>query len=75
MNHPADEHSQRLLKQHDVRYVVLYKDLPTTTPSLYHWQTFKAYPEVYKVAFENRAVLILDPQKARVASPSDPVQG
>ena len=74
MNHPADEHSQRLLKQHDVRYVVLYKDLPTSPP-LYHWQTFKAYPEMYKVAFENRAVLILDPQKARVASPPDLVPG
>jgi hypothetical protein len=74
MNHPADEHSQRLLKQHDVRYVVLYKDLPTSPP-LYQWQTFKAYPEVYKVAFENRAVLILDPQKARVASPPDLVPG
>jgi hypothetical protein len=30
---------------------------------------------VYKVAFENRAVLILDPQKARVASPPDLVPG
>ncbi len=70
MNHPADEHSQRLLKQHDIRYVVLYKDLPTSPP-LYHWQTFKSYPEMYKVAFENRAVLILDPQKARAASPPD----
>jgi hypothetical protein len=33
MNHPDDERSQRLLKEHDVRYVVLYKDLPTHPPS------------------------------------------
>lgn len=68
MNHPADEHSQRLLKEHDVRYVVLYKDLPTNPP-IYYWQPFKAYPELYKVAFENKSVLIVDPQEARATSP------
>jgi len=68
MNHPADEHCQRLLKEHDVRYVVLYKDLPTNPP-IYYWQPFKAYPELYKVAFENKSVLIVDPQEARATSP------
>ena len=61
MNHPADERSRRLLKEHDVRYVVLYKSLPTR-PTAYYWQPFKAHPELYRVAFENESVLIVAPR-------------
>ena len=67
MNHPADERSQQLLKEHDVRYVVLYKELPTHPP-FYYWRPFKAHPELYEVAFENESVLIVAPRKARVPS-------
>jgi hypothetical protein len=62
MNHPDDERSQRLLKEHDVRYVVLYKYLPTRPP-FYYWQPFKAHPELYEVVFENESVLIVAPRK------------
>jgi hypothetical protein len=68
MNHPDDERSQRLIKEHDVRYVVLYKDLPTHPP-FYYWKPFKAHPELYEVAFENESVLIVVPREARASSP------
>ena len=61
MNHVATERTQRLLEEHDVRYVVLYKSL-TTRSDTYHWKSFKAHPELYRVAFENKGVLILAPR-------------
>jgi hypothetical protein len=61
MNHPADERTRRLLMEYDVRYVVLYKSLPTR-PDTYYWKPFKARPELYKVAFENESVLIVAPR-------------
>ena len=61
LNHPADERTRRLLKEYDVRYVVLYKDLPTR-PKLYYWKPFKTRPELYRVAFENEGVLIVAPR-------------
>ena len=62
MNHPVDERTQRLLKEHDVRYVVHYKCLPNRSTANY-WKSFKAHPELYKVVFENEGVLIVAPRK------------
>jgi hypothetical protein len=61
MNHPAGERTRRLLIEYDVRYVVLYKSLPTR-PDTYYWKPFKARPELYGVAFENESVLIVAPR-------------
>lgn len=61
MNHPADERIRLLLEEYDVRYVVLYKSLPTR-PDTYYWKPFKAHPELYRVAFENESVLIVAPR-------------
>ena len=62
MNHPADERTRRLLKEHDVRYVVLYKSLPSR-PTANYWKSFKAHPELYRVVFENGDVLIVAPRR------------
>jgi hypothetical protein len=62
MNHPADERTRRLLMEYDVRYVVLYKSLPTR-PDTYYWKPFKTRPELYRVAFENESVLIVTPRR------------
>jgi hypothetical protein len=42
---------------------VLYKSLPTR-PDNHYWKAFKAHPEHYRVAFENKGVLIVAPRKA-----------
>src|SRR5215203_5987182 len=71
LNHPADERTRRLLKEYDVRYVVLYKDLPTR-PKLYYWKPFKTRPELYRVAFENEGVLIVAPRDCVCSSKALP---
>jgi hypothetical protein len=63
LNYPATERTQRLLEEHDVHYVVLYKSL-TNRSDTYHWKSFKAHPEFYRVAFENKGVLIVAPRMA-----------
>ena len=63
IHHPADGRTRQLLKEHDVRYIVLYKRLLTKTP-VYAWQHFKDHRELYRVAFENKSVLIVAPRKA-----------
>jgi hypothetical protein len=63
LNHPATERTKRLLEEHDVMDVVLYKSL-TNRSDTYHWKSFKAHPEFYRVAFENKGVLIVAPRMA-----------
>lgn len=63
MNRPADQRTQRLLQEHDVRYVVLYKDMPDR-PIIDYWKSFKARPNLYRPAFENEDILIVAPRKA-----------
>jgi len=58
MRHPEGELTGQLLKQHDVRYIVLYKNMPDR-PTLDYWRLFKASPDVYRVAFENDDVVIV----------------
>ena len=58
VKHPEGEKTRRLLQKHDVRYVVLYKNMPDR-PTADYWRLFAARPELYRTAFENRAVLIV----------------
>jgi hypothetical protein len=58
MRHPQGERTDQLLKNHDVRYVVLYKDMPDR-PTIDYWKEFKAWPNLYRTAFENEDVLIV----------------
>ena len=58
MNHPADERTGRLLEEHDVRYVVLYKEMPDRQTKDY-WRAFEARPGLYPAVFENEEVLIV----------------
>jgi hypothetical protein len=55
---PASERAARAIREHDVRYVVLYKNLPDR-PTADYWRRFKARPDLYPTAFENRDVLIV----------------
>jgi hypothetical protein len=58
MKHPGGERTEQLLREHDVRYVVLYKDMPDR-PTIDYWSEFKAWPNLYRTAFENEDVLIV----------------
>ncbi|MBA3424519.1 MAG: DUF6541 family protein [Rubrobacteraceae bacterium] len=58
MNHPEGEKTQLLLQKHDVRYVVLYKNMPDRV-TLDYWRFFASQPDLYRTVFENRDVLIV----------------
>jgi hypothetical protein len=69
IKHPAGERAGRLLEKHDVRYVVLYKDMPDRAVFPRFWPVFKQHPDLYQIAFENEDVLIVEPlKKARRTS-------
>lgn len=58
MRHPDGDLTRRILERHDVRYIVLYKNMPDR-PTLDYWRLFEARPDAYPVAFENDDVLIV----------------
>ena len=62
MNRPAGERTPQLLERYDVRYIVLYKDMPDR-PTFDYWRSFKARPELYRITFENEDVLIVEPRE------------
>lgn len=62
MNHPAGERTARLLREYDVHYLVLYKRMPDR-PVVPYWRSFAAHEELYRPAFDNEAVLIVEPGK------------
>ncbi len=55
--HPSGERTQRILEDNDVRYIVLYKRYPGMNTRIW-----KSYSGLYRVAFENEAVVILEPR-------------
>jgi hypothetical protein len=63
MQHSGGERTEQLLKEHDIRCVVLYKDMPHRSVQDY-WKTFKARPDLYRTTFENDDVLIVAPRRA-----------
>jgi hypothetical protein len=58
MRHPKGERTERLLREHDVRYVVLYKNMPDRI-TVDYFRNFKAQPSLYQSTFENEDVLIV----------------
>lgn len=73
VNEPDDEHVPELLEKHDVRYIVLYKDMPDRDTADY-WKLFDAHSGLYETVFENEDVLIVAPRnettRAGAASPT-----
>jgi hypothetical protein len=59
-HNPAAPHTQDILRNRDIRYVVLYKDMPDRAIKKL-WIPFKKHPDLYSVAFENSDVLIVRP--------------
>ena len=58
MYHPEGGHTLRLLHKYDIRYVVLYKNMPDRA-TLDYWISFAAQPGLYRTVFENKDVLIV----------------
>src|SRR5918997_2559214 len=58
VTHPGDQRTANLLDKHDVRYVVLYKDMPDRVTRDY-WRLFETRPDFYRVVFENEDVFIV----------------
>ena len=57
--HPSGERTERILEDNDVRYIVLYKRYPGMNTDIW-----KSYTGLYRVAFENEAVVIMEPRAA-----------
>ena len=55
-----DERALRMLEEHDVRYVVIYENMPDR-PTEDYWRLFEVYPDLYRIAFQNRDVVIPQP--------------
>lgn len=64
ISQPRTEQTQTLLDKYDVRYVVIYKDMPDGRVEENFWSDFKEIPGLYRVAFENSDVAIFRPTGA-----------
>lgn len=66
IKHPDDELARRLLRKHDVRYVVFYKRFGESTTwdatPVQDWRGHVAQDDLYRVAFENEGVIVLEPR-------------
>lgn len=62
MEEPSSEHSQRLLDEHGVDYLVLYKEMPNRNVVDY-WRSFDGPAAPYKTVYENEDVLIVAPRR------------
>ncbi len=58
VTHPGGERTANLLEKYDVRYVILYKDMPDRFTRDY-WRLFETRPDLYRAVFENEDVLIV----------------
>ncbi|MDQ3183784.1 MAG: hypothetical protein M3Q62_09655 [Actinomycetota bacterium] len=59
VTHPDNQRTDRILSTYDVRYIVLYKNMPDR-PTQDYWPSFEDHPNLYRTAFENRDVLIVE---------------
>ena len=59
MTHPDNRRTDHILREYDVRYIVLYKNMPDR-PTQDYWMSFKSRPDLYRTDFENRDVLIVE---------------
>jgi hypothetical protein len=58
VRHPDDGRTDRILRKYDVRYIVLYKNMPDR-PTQDYWKLFEDRSDLYRTTFENDAVLIV----------------
>lgn len=59
LHHPRGGRTARLLRENDVRYIVIYKRYPGV-----NWRAFADAPD-YRRVYENRAIVIFAPKNAQ----------
>lgn len=62
MQHPDGPLTEKLLEKYDVRYIVLYKNMPDRPTTDLYWQLYESHPDLYRTAFENEDVIIMEPR-------------
>ncbi len=62
LQNPEDERTRQLLKKYDIRYIVLYKDMPDRPTTDFYRTLFEERPDLYRMTFENSDVLIVKPK-------------
>ncbi|HEU4494031.1 MAG TPA: hypothetical protein VFR69_07555 [Rubrobacteraceae bacterium] len=62
LQHPDSGRTRMILKENDVRYVVLGKRRPDM-----HWRSFKGRTALYRMVFENEVVAIFEPREDSTA--------
>lgn len=62
MQNPDGERTKELLEEYDIRYVVLYKNMPDRPTTDFYWTLFEQHPDLYRTSFENSDVLIVEPR-------------
>jgi hypothetical protein len=62
MQNPYTERTRQIVEEYDIRYVVLYKDMPDRPTTDFYWPLFEQRPDLYRTVFENSDVLIVEPR-------------
>jgi hypothetical protein len=62
LQHPDSGRTSMILKENDVRYVVIGKRRPDI-----HWRSFQGRTDLYRMVFENEAVAIFEPREDSTA--------
>ena len=62
LQHPDGPLTEKILKEYDIRYIVLYKNMPDRPTVDFYWQIYESRPDLYRTAFENEDVLIMEPR-------------
>jgi len=63
LTYPDDPRTDRILDTRDVRYIVLYKNMPDR-PTQDYWLSFEEHPDLYRKGFENGDVLIVERRRS-----------
>ncbi|MGH3145874.1 MAG: hypothetical protein ACRDTR_08750, partial [Rubrobacter sp.] len=61
MNNPGGERTRAIIEKYDVQYIILYKNFPGK-PRVPYWEEFENYENLYRTAFQNGDVVILEPR-------------
>lgn len=64
IQYPGTESSVELLQEYDIRYIVLYKNMPDRTTDPDYAPAFENLPDLYEKVFENDDVVIFAPETA-----------